>query len=446
MPPFSPLKQATRRLRELSGLAWRGTEAEFLAGGDGYLYGGFAWEWLRNRPGVAFSLDREAALLGRGGKGLDLFCRALDKRWTSRRPAFQRRDALLGASAILRSALPEDFWLPIEADIPLVVLSPTYREMRIRAYNRDARILAPSEADPKKPRWQPYLNSVAIAAEQRLCGLHGVMAASWAIHELSHVILMTAPPADDELPIPRRYVRWLLGQEGKTIAIESRISEEVRFRMPHPFFTGLFNTPSFRDGFEAVTKVRELSRLVLRAWIDLSRYASPPRVPGRRALRALQTTDEFAVGSLVYALTNRAVFTCGSRAELLRRLLPEPRLDRDAARGLEKEATPLVTERSALDSRARSRARRFNETAVRAFRAAELHDFLSVLPGGSPKAVSSLRSLFARLTGRPAAAHEIAAADTELRSILRRQLPILSAFGFDARYADGHPSLFEISA
>ena len=130
----------------------------------------------------------------------------------------------------------------------------------------------------------------------------------------------------------------------------------------------------------------------------------------------------------------------------MRHVLPAPRTDRDGARALEKEARSLVEDRSKLDDRARKAARRANETAVRRFRAAELHDFLSVLPGASEADVSVIRALGARLRRGRLSPDGLARADGTLRSVVRRQLPVLSPFGFDSRYADAHPSLFEISA
>jgi hypothetical protein len=438
------VKNAAGFLRGLANSAQRRNETDFLTTEDAYLFGGLAWEWLRNRPLEDPPPARVVSLVA-GPDGLGRFCDALEKLWSPRRPIAGRVNHLLWAAAVLRVALPEDFWLPIEADALLVVLSPTYREMRVRAYNRASYVVPCPGPDSPRPRWQPFLNSIAIASEEHIPGRPDVLAAPWGIHELSHLVLITAPPPD-ESALPRRYVRWMLGQEGKTIATQIRISEEVRFRLPHPAMSGLFNRPLVSHGFAPVRAVAKPSRALLQAWVELSRFMSPPRVPGPRTLRTLCTNEDFAVGSLVYALKNRAIYTAGARARLIRSLLPAPLEPPESARGLEREVAALLAARSQLDAGKRRAATRANAISMKRFRVAELADFLSVLPRASSKSAADLGRAAATLDAGRVAERDFPDVDLLVSSALRRERPVLQPFGFEPRYADAHPSLFDIRA
>lgn len=417
--------------------------------------GGFAWEALRNgsdretlaRWAAHPRLVAAAATLA-GDGDVHEFCAALGPLWRQR-PASTATPLLL-ASALLLAHTPAELWLAIEAGPLLCVLSPMYRELRIRAYNRGVVLLGPgAREDLRRPRWQPFLGGVAFHRGYALARRPDVLRAFVGIHELAHLATITAPPRDPPLGVPRGYFDWILGNEALAVAIQQWVEYEVLSRVAHPFLIGVFNTPPSQRGHQvprrlAATGERgEFARqtaAIVAAMQSLIVMVTEQRMPDESVLRTITSGLPTAQGFVHYALEEWPVLTLGQRGELLRACLP-PAPDGQPLDGPARyvaAALEVFDRRSTLSPGARARAVRAREWWLRAWRAAELHDLLYRVEPGAVEFAALAEIVRDRVRG--ACDGGLAPAqDDELAGMFPRVLPRVRPRWVPDRYLEVDP-------
>lgn len=418
--------------------------------------GGLAWEALRNASDRR-AIDRWAthprvtaaatALVASGD--VHGFCDALGPLW--RLAPASAVTPLLLASALLLEHTPAELWPAIEAGPPLFVLSPLYRELRIRAYNRGVVLLGPgAREDLRRPRWQPFLGGVAFHRGYAMARRPDVLRAFVAIHELAHLATITAPPQDPPHGLPRGFFDWILGNEALAVAIQQWVEYEVLTRVPHPFLIGVFNTPPSQRGHQVPPRIPAARRraefarqtaAIVGAMQSLIGMVTERRDPDESVLRTITSSLPTAQGFVQYALEEWPVLALGLRGELLRACTPPPPpgLPSDGPGRYVAAALEVWDAASALRPDERRAALRRREWWLRAWRAAELHDVLYRVDPDAPEfgelaGLVRARARAALRSARPPA-H-----DGELQALFARVLPRVRARWVPARYLEVDPS------
>ncbi len=450
---LAAMAPALARLEALRGDALRMRVEDFAA--EHVQLGGFAWEALRNtsdrqalaRWAAEPRLAAAAAALARDGD-LHRFCDALEPLWR-RRPALAVTPLLL-ASALLLEHTPAELWLAIEGGPLLCVLSPMYRELRIRAYNHGVVLLGPgAREDLRRPRWQPFLGGVAFHRGYSLVGRPDVLRAFVGIHELAHLATITAPPRDPARGVPRAYLDWILGNEAVAVAIQQWVEYEVLTRVAHPFLVGVFNTAPSQRGHQipprlpAAQASREFVRqtaAIVEAMQSLIVMVTEQRMPDDAVLRTITSGLTTAQGFVQYALEEWPVLSLGQRGDLLRACLP-PAPAGLAPSGLARfvaVARDVRERRSVLAPGERERAVRARAWLLRAWRAAELHDQLYHVDPAATEFAELAGLVGARLHGAALGA-PAPPQDAELTDLFTRVLPRVRARWVPRRYLELDP-------